>query len=291
MKILITGSNGQMGQEFQLIAQRDPVNHYLFTDIEELDITDANAVSGMIRKEKPHFIINCAAYTAVDNAENDREKAFLINGEAVKILAKAANKTNTLIVQVSTDYVFDGTNAVPYKEDDPAKPVSIYARSKYEGERSMTGHANRGIIIRTSWLYSSFGHNFVKTILRYGRERESLNVIYDQIGTPTYARDLCETIHLILPSLKDHAGVDIYHYANEGVASWYDFAKAIVELARLQCKVHPIESSEYPQLASRPFYSVLNKTKMKKRFGIAIPYWRESLQDCIHKLRDEGMKG
>lgn len=291
MKILITGSNGQMGQEFQLIAQRDPANQYLFTDIEELDITDDIAVSSFIRMEKPEFIINCAAYTAVDNAENDIRNAFLINGDAVEILSKAANEANAIMMQISTDYVFDGAASVPYREDTPANPVSIYARSKYEGERSVTGHANRGIVIRTSWLYSSFGQNFVKTILRYGSERDSLNVIFDQIGSPTYARDLCETIHLILPSLKDHAGVDIYHYANEGVASWYDFAKAIVELAGLECHVHPIESREYPQLASRPFYSVLNKTKIKNRFDISIPYWRDSLQDCILKLRDAGMRG
>ncbi len=288
MKILITGSKGQMGNEFQVIARSDHSNVYLFTDIDELDITDTVAVTGLIRKEKPDIIVNCAGYTAVDNAERDLDKAILINGTAVEILAKIANETDSILLHVSTDYVFDGTACTPYQEDIPPNPISTYAKSKYEGEQAVFSHANRGVIIRTSWLYSSFGQNFVKTILKYGRERGSLNVIFDQIGTPTYARDLCKAIVDIIPALKDHWGVELFHYSNEGVASWYDFAKAIVELAEIHCQVLPIESKDYLQLAPRPFYSVLNKTRIKNRFGISIPYWRDSLLDCILKLKEEG---
>ncbi|MBL7137515.1 MAG: dTDP-4-dehydrorhamnose reductase [Bacteroidales bacterium] len=284
MKILITGSKGQMGMEFQVISRGDPVNRYLFTDIEELDITDPIAVTNLIRKEKPEVIINCAGYTAVDQAEQEPEKAILINGTAVEILAKAANETESILIQLSTDYVFDGTAFTPYREDTPPHPLSAYAKSKFEGEQAVINHANRGVIIRTSWLYSSYGQNFVKTILKYGRERDSLSVIFDQIGTPTYARDLCRTIQDILPALNDHWGVELFHYSNEGVASWYDFAKAIAELAGMNCQILPIESKDYLQLASRPFYSVLNKAKIKARFGISIPYWRDSLLDCILKL-------
>lgn len=288
MKILITGSKGQMGHEFQLIARGDDANEYIFTDIDELDITDPKAVTLFLRKEKPDIIVNCAGYTAVDNAERDHDKAMLINGTAVEILAKAANESDSLLVHISTDYVFDGTSHTPYHEEIPAKPISVYARSKYAGEEAVFSHANRGVIIRTSWLYSSFGQNFVKTIMKYGRERDKLNVIFDQIGTPTYARDLCRAIVLMLPSLKETWGVELFHYSNEGIASWYDFAMAIVELAEINCQVSPIESKDYLQLAPRPFYSVLNKTKIKNRFGITIPYWRDSLLDCILKLKEEG---
>ncbi|MFH1297486.1 MAG: dTDP-4-dehydrorhamnose reductase [Bacteroidota bacterium] len=286
MKILITGSKGQMGSEFQVISRGDSANRYLFTDIDELDITDPTAVSDMIRKEKPEFIVNCAGYTAVDNAEQEPEKALLINGTAVEIVAKAANETESILLHISTDYVFDGTACIPYLEETPPHPVSAYAKSKFEGEQALINHANRGVIIRTSWLYSPYGQNFVKTILKYGQERENLNVIFDQIGTPTYARDLCRTIQDILPSLSEHWGVELFHYSNEGVASWYDFAKAIAELAGMNCQILPIESKDYLQLAPRPFYSVLNKAKIKARFGISIPYWRDSLLDCILRLKE-----
>jgi dTDP-4-dehydrorhamnose reductase len=287
MKILITGSKGQMGHEFQVIARRDEANEYIFTDIDELDITDPKAVKLFLRKEKPGIIVNCAGYTAVDNAERDLDKAMLINGTAVEILAKAANESDAILIHISTDYIFDGTSYTPYHEENPAKPVSVYARSKYAGEEAVFSYANRGLIIRTSWLYSSYGQNFVKTIMKYGRERDSLNVIFDQIGTPTYARDLCRAIVSILPTVKENWGVELYHYSNEGVASWYDFAVAIVELAEIKCQISPIESKDYLQLAPRPFYSVLNKAKIKNRFGITIPYWRDSLLDCILKLKEE----
>ena len=285
MKVLITGSKGQMGQEFQLISRGDSGNRYIFTDIEELDITDPIAVTSLIRTEKPDIIVNCAGYTAVDNAERDFDKSLQINGTAVENLARAANETGSLLIHISSDYVFDGTSSTPYQEDTPPNPISAYAKSKYEGEQAVFNLADRGIIIRTSWLYSSFGQNFVKTILKYGRERDSLKVIFDQIGTPTYARDLCKTIVDIFPSLKDHWGVELFHYSDEGVASWYDFAVAIVDLAGINCQVLPIESKDYLQLAPRPFYSVLNKAKIKSRFGITIPYWRNSLLDCLLKMK------
>ncbi|MBN1198714.1 MAG: dTDP-4-dehydrorhamnose reductase [Bacteroidales bacterium] len=287
MKILITGSNGQMGHEFQVIAKDDRINVYLFTDIGELNITDPEAVTRFIQRERPEVIVNCAGYTAVDKAENEAGNAMMINGTAVEILAKAANETDSILLHISTDYVFDGTAHTPYQEDHPVNPISIYAKSKCMGEEAVFSFANRGVIIRTSWLYSSFGHNFVKTILRYGRERGNLDVLYDQIGTPTYARDLCNAIAEILPSLNEHRGVGLFHYSNEGVASWYDFAKAIIELSDINCQVHPIESKDYPQPAQRPFYSVLNKAKFRNRFGISIPYWRDSLRDCILKLQEE----
>ncbi|MBE0649060.1 MAG: dTDP-4-dehydrorhamnose reductase [Bacteroidales bacterium] len=288
MKFLITGSKGQMGNEFQVIARNDYSNKYIFTDVDELDITDQEAVKTLIQREKPDVIINCAGYTAVDNAEHDTDKADLINGTAVEILAKAANETDSILIHISTDYVFDGSSYTPYREDVPTNPISVYAKSKFKGEEAVFNLANRGVIIRTSWLYSSFGQNFVKTILKYGRERGSLNVIFDQIGTPTYARDLCRAIVEIIPSLKENWGVELFHYSNEGVASWYDFAVAIVELAEINCRINPIESKDYIQLAPRPFYSVLNKAKIKSRFGISIPYWRDSLLDCILKLKEEG---
>lgn len=288
MKILITGSKGQMGNEFQEIARSDRANSYLFTDVEELDITNVADVSRFLTREKPDILINCAGYTAVDNAERDMDRAMLINATAIEVLAKAANEHETLLIHISTDYVFDGTAHVPYTENVAANPISVYAKSKYEGEQALFNHANRGIIIRTSWLYSTFGQNFVRTILKYGRERGVLNVLFDQIGTPTYARDLCHTIIHMLPKLKDHWGVDLYHFSNEGVASWYDFAKAIIELAGVNCIITPIESKDYLQLAPRPFYSVLNKAKIREQFGITIPYWRDSLLDCILKLKEEG---
>jgi len=291
MKLLITGSNGQMGNEFRVIAEHDSLNEYIFTDIGELDITDPKAVTLFIQQEKPEAIVNCAGYTAVDKAETEPEKAMLINGTAVEILSTAATETDALLLHISTDYVFDGTAHIPYREDDTANPISVYAKSKYMGEVSVSRFANRGVIIRTSWLYSAFGNNFVKTILRYGAERGKLNVLFDQIGSPTYARDLCETIVKILPSMKSHRGTEVFHYSNEGVASWYDFALAIIQLSGISCQVLPIETKDYPLPAQRPFYSVLNKAKIKDRFGISIPYWRDSLLDCIGKLNEEyGMR-
>ncbi len=273
-----------MGNEFRAVDEIASDYHFIFTDVEELDITNPKAVNTFFQTEKPDVVINCAGYTAVDKAEEEPQKAMLINGAAVEILAKAATNSESLLIHMSTDYVFDGTAFTPYLEDALPNPNSAYAKSKFEGEQAVIYNASRGIILRTSWLYSAYGQNFVKTILKYGRERDTLSVLFDQIGTPTYARDLCRTILEILPSLKDHRGVELFHYSNEGVASWYDFAKAITDLEELDCQILPIESKDYLQLASRPFYSVLNKRRIKARFGISIPYWRDSLKDCLVQL-------
>lgn len=291
MRILVTGSKGQMGQEFQVISEEDGDNSYLFTDIDDLDITDARAVSAFLLLEQPDAIINCAGYTAVDQAEQEPEKAMLINGTAVEILSRAAGEAGILLIHISTDYVFDGTSYTPYTESAIPNPVSVYGKSKFSGEQAMHLYASKGIIIRTSWLFSSFGNNFVKTIIRYGRERDTLNVVYDQIGSPTFAKDLCLAIRKILPSLYNHRGVDIYHFCNEGIASWYDFAMAIADLTALTCQILPVASKDYNQLALRPFYSVLDKSLIKKRFGIKIPYWRESLAKCILELKAMEVSG
>ena len=284
MKILITGANGQMGSEFRELEERFEMYQFLFTDIEELNITDSDAVNTYFQSEDPDIIINCAGYTTVDKAEEEPEKAMLINGIAPEILSKAASASDTLLIHISTDYVFNGRAYKPYTEDDSPDPISLYAQSKYAGEVAVETNANRGVIIRTSWLYSSYGNNFVKTILKLTKERENLNIIFDQIGNPTYARDLCKTILDILPDLETYQGVEFFHYSNEGVASWYDFASAIVDLSQINCQVYPIESKEYPLPAPRPYYSVMNKTKIKSQFGIKIPHWRDSLKDCLALL-------
>ena len=284
MKILITGANGQMGSEFRELEERFEMYQFLFTDIEELNITDSDAVNTYFQSEDPDIIINCAGYTTVDKAEEEPEKAMLINGIAPEILSKAASASDTLLIHISTDYVFNGRAYKPYTEDDSPDPISLYAQSKYAGEVAVETNANRGVIIRTSWLYSSYGNNFVKTILKLTKERENLNIIFDQIGNPTYARDLCKTILDILPDLETYQGVEIFHYSNEGIASWYDFASAIVDLSQINCQVYPIESKEYPLPAPRPYYSVMNKTKIKSQFGIKIPHWRDSLKDCLALL-------
>lgn len=284
MKILVTGSNGQLGNELQVISKAESGLEFIFTDLAELDITDEQAISLFFQKEKPDAVINCAAYTAVDKAEEDPGTANLINGSAVGILARAASFHNAIIIHISTDYVFDGKGHRPYSEDDQVNPVSAYAVSKLSGELAMLKHARSGYILRTSWLYSSFGHNFVKTIIKYGKERGRLNVVFDQVGTPTYAYDLALTIIAILKSGEKPTQTEIYHYSNEGVISWYDFAMSIIELSGITCKIEPIETKDYPLPAVRPFYSVFNKTKIKQRFGVEIPYWRDSLKACLEKL-------
>jgi dTDP-4-dehydrorhamnose reductase len=284
MKILVTGSNGQLGSEFRLLAPACPDFQFIFTDVAELDITSEADVSAMVKDEQPAVIINCAAYTAVDKAEQEDNLAFLINATAVGNLARVASKFNALLIHISTDYVFDGKGFKPYIEDDPTNPVSLYAKSKHAGEQQVQSYANKALIIRTSWLYSEFGHNFVKTMMKYGKERGLLNVVFDQTGTPTYARDLAQTILDILQKQKISDGVEVFHYSNEGVTSWYDFAKAIIELSGITCKINPIETKEYPLPATRPFYSVFNKSKIKQRFQIEIPYWKDSLKVCIQRL-------
>ncbi|NVO19539.1 MAG: dTDP-4-dehydrorhamnose reductase [Bacteroidetes bacterium] len=284
MKILVTGAKGQLGNELKELALKYPDYRFLFTDVEELDITDAKTVNAFVAADQPEVIINCAAYTAVDKAETDEESAFRVNATAPANLAKAAKKHNILLVHISTDYVFDGKVYLPLKETAPTQPVSVYAKSKFAGEQEVLKHASRALVIRTSWLYSAFGNNFVKTIMKYGAERGKLNVVFDQTGTPTYAHDLAKMILEILPAAKEIKGVQIFHYSNEGVASWYDFAKAIIELSGINCIVNSIESKDYPRPAVPPFYSVLDKQKIKETFGIEIPYWRDSLKDCIRRL-------
>lgn len=285
MKILVTGSNGQLGNELKVLSSQYPSFKFLFTDIGELDITDEKAVDALARQENPFALINCAAYTAVDKAEQEEKLAFLINAKAAGNLAKAASRYNALLVHVSTDYVFGGTGHRPYSEEDNKEPVSVYAKSKYTGEQEVLVHSKKALILRTSWLYSEFGNNFVKTIMKYGKERGELNVVFDQVGCPTYAYDLAKAILEILRKNNIPDEVGVYHFANEGATSWYDFAKAIVEISGITCKINPIETREYPLPAARPYYSVLNKTKIKQAFNIEIPYWRDSLKECIGKMK------
>jgi dTDP-4-dehydrorhamnose reductase len=284
MKILVTGSNGQLGNELRLLAPAYSGDTFIFTDVAELDITSEPDLDFFVNREKPAVIINCAAYTAVDKAEQEDNLAFLINATAVGNLSRVASKHHSLLVHISTDYVFDGKGFKPYMEDDPTNPVSLYAKSKHAGEQQLQSYAGKALIIRTSWLYSEFGNNFVKTMMKYGREREQLNVVFDQTGTPTYARDLAQTILDIIQKQPVIAGIEVFHYSNEGVASWYDFAKAIMEFSGINCKINPIETKDYPLPAIRPFYSVFNKSKIKQRFLIEIPYWRDSLKECMKRM-------
>ncbi|MDR1543263.1 MAG: dTDP-4-dehydrorhamnose reductase [Prevotellaceae bacterium] len=283
MKILITGSYGQLGNEMKVALQKHADLEVLFTDVDTLDICNKSAVERFFEAEKPDFIVNCAAYTAVDKAENDVDLCYKINRDAVEYLAKSAAKIGAKIIHISTDYVFDGTANIPYKENLKVCPASIYGKSKAAGEEVlMQNNGENSVIIRTAWLYSIFGNNFVKTMLRLGAEKEQISVVFDQIGTPTNAADLANAIVEIIRAKNFVSG--IYHYSNEGVCSWYDFTKAIFELKNLPCEVLPIESSQYHVPAPRPHYSVLNKAKIKTTFGIKIPHWRESLMEVLVKL-------
>ncbi len=284
MKILVTGSNGQLGSELQALAPACSGCNFVFTDIAELDITSEQDIENLVRTERPDVIINCAAYTAVDKAEKEDNLAFLINSTAVGNLARVSAKYGSLLVHISTDYVFDGKGHKPYVEDDPTNPISLYAKSKHAGEQQVQSYAGRALIIRTAWLYSEFGNNFVKTMMKYGKERGRLNVVFDQTGTPTYAHDLAKAILDIVQQRPVVKGVEVFHYSNEGVTSWFDFAKSIMELTGLACDVLPIETKDYPLPAIRPYYSVFNKAKIKQRFQVEIPYWRDSLKECIAKL-------
>lgn len=281
--ILVTGSNGQLGSEIKELSSLYPYT-FFFTCKENLDISDAKALEEYVQTNNISAIINCAAYTAVDKAESDEETANMINHIAVKHLATITKENDMKLIHISTDYVFDGTNHKPYIETDITNPQSIYGKTKLLGEQALL-HVNpkNAIIIRTSWVYSSYGANFVKTMLRLGREKESLGVIYDQVGSPTYAKDLAKTILEILPKIQN-SKFKIYNYANEGVLSWYDFAKEIMKMAKLPCKINPIETKDYPTPAKRPHYSLLNKSKIKNDFGIVIPYWKDSLDDCLKAL-------
>ena len=280
--ILITGANGQLGNEMRVLSAEYPEYSYFFTDVEELNICNEQAVMDYVEDHQIHVIVNCAAYTAVDKAEEDVELCTKLNADAVGYLAKAAEANGAEFIQISTDYVFDGTAHIPYQETEPTCPNSVYGSTKLAGEQNALTLCTRSMVIRTAWLYSTFGSNFVKTMIRLGRERDSLGVIFDQVGTPTYARDLARAI---FAAIRQGVTPGIYHFSNEGVCSWYDFTKAIHRLAGITtCNVKPLHTSEYPTKAKRPHYSVLDKSKIKEVYHVEIPYWEESLKECISKL-------
>ena len=282
MNILITGCNGQLGSELRLLENAHPEHVFFNTDVEELDICDQSAVEQFVSGNSIDGIINCAAYTAVDKAESDKELCPTLNTLAPAYLAAAIEKRGGWMIQVSTDYVFNGKNFRPYQEDDTPSPDSVYGSTKLASELGVSKFCKRSMIIRTAWLYSSFGHNFVKTMIRLGRERSSLGVVADQVGTPTYARDLALAIMTIVEK-----GIipGVYHFTDEGVASWYDFAKAIHRLSGITgCDVKPLHTEDYPTPATRPHFSILDKTKIKQTYDIVIPHWEESLEECIQCL-------
>ena len=282
MTILITGSNGQLGNEMRVIAAQYPAINFIFTDIAELDLTNMEALQQFFTQNKPQIVVNCAAYTAVDKAEEDVDLCYLVNKTAVENLAKACAANQVKLLHVSTDYVFDGSSFVPYTEDMPVCPTSVYGKSKLAGEEVAMANCAQTAIIRTSWLYSSFGNNFVKTMIKLGTERDRLTVIFDQVGTPTYAADLAQAIMQI--AVYETFVPGIYHFSNEGVCSWYDFTKKIHKLSNIQCEVLPIETKDYPTKTPRPHYSVLNKAKIKSTYHIAIPHWEDSLERCLKVL-------
>jgi len=286
MKLLITGSKGQLGSELELLAEGLPQVTCIATDSKSLNITDLAAVTAFVQDHAIDVIVNCAAYTAVDQAETDKDAADAVNCDAVAGLAQVAADLGCKLIHVSTDYVFDGAGCTPYLATDPTSPVNYYGASKLKGEQAMQRiNPANSLILRTSWVYSSFGNNFVKTMLRLGSERERLNVIYDQVGVPTYARDLARFI-LEKAIYTENPSVNIYQYTNEGVCSWYDFAYEIMQLAGLDCKVYPIPTSAYPTPAKRPHYSLMDKEALKADFDTEIPYWKSSLTECVQLLNN-----
>jgi dTDP-4-dehydrorhamnose reductase len=290
-KILITGAQGQLGNEFRYLAFTHPQFSFLFTDVEQLDITKRQATSKFFAKHKPQYIVNCAAYTAVDKAEQDTVLARKINVDGARNLAKAAAELDATLIHISTDYVYHNTQNTPFKEGDRESPKGVYAKTKLRGDRAALKFNPKTFVVRTSWVYGTFGHNFVKTMLRLGKERKSLGVVFDQIGTPTYARDLARAILTIVQKIENQDIIQevlykggVFHYSNEGVTSWYDFTKAIFQIREIDCAVLPIESSAYPTPTQRPPFSVLNKQKIKDTFQISIPHWRDSLESCLEEL-------
>ena len=286
MNILVTGANGQLGNEMRVVA-RNSADNYIFTDVAELDITDAAAVENMVTDNDVKVIVNCAAYTNVDKAEDDREFAELLNARAVENLAQAIRRNDGVLVHVSTDYVFGGTkNNTPCREDEPANPTGVYGVTKLHGEQAILASGCHHIIIRTAWLYSEFGKNFLKTMLDLTASKPQLKVVFDQVGSPTYAYDLALAIFDIVENRKYVDNDGIYHYSNEGVCSWFDFTKMIAEYAdHTGCDIQPCHSDEFPSKVIRPSYSVLDKTKIKKTFGVAVPYWTDSLRVCMTNLK------
>ena len=286
MKILITGANGQLGNEMRVIAKSNTQHEFVFTDVQELNICDKDAVNAFFKEGHFDFVVNCAAYTAVTNAEKDFDKSLALNRDAVRNIGEAAAENGAKVIHISTDYVFDGTAHTPYTEDMQVNPQSVYGKTKYEGEAALTQSGCDYVIIRTAWLYSSFGNNFVKTMIKLGSTRDKLTVIFDQIGTPTYAADLAKAIMTVIDSKEFVTGT--YHFSDEGVCSWYDFAKAIHKLYGINgCKVLPLETKDYPDDTPRPAYSVLNKAKIKNTYKVSIPHWYESLEKCIRILKEQ----
>lgn len=288
MNILVTGANGQLGNEIRLVAQNSKDN-YIFTDIAELDITDSKAVRTIVKESDIKAIINCAAYTNVDKAEEEQDFAELLNAAAVCNLAEAAKDNDAILVHISTDYIFGGAQGnTPRTEKEPVNPTGVYGLTKLHGEQAVRESGCKHIILRTAWLYSEFGKNFVKTMLNLTATKPQLKVVFDQVGTPTYALDLAQAIYDIVDNRKFENNTGIYHYSNEGVCSWFDFTKMIAEISgNTACDIRPCHSSEFPSPVVRPSYSVLDKTKFKDTFGIQVPYWTDSLRICINNLRNE----
>ena len=289
MRVLITGSNGQLGSEIRELAAKYKKLDFVFKDIPGLDICNFNLLQLFIVENNINAVINCAAYTAVDKAEEETIIAKKVNYEGVLNIVNALQAVNGKLIHISTDYIFDGNHFLPYKESDSVSPIGVYGETKRAGELAVINSDLDSIVIRTSWLYSAYGNNFVKTMLRLGNEKENLGVIFDQVGTPTYARDLAKTCLDILcgdSSVNISKNGNLYHFSNEGVSSWYDFAISIMELGGVNCKVKPIQTKDYPTLAKRPQYSVLNKSKIKTDFKIQIPYWKDSLKECIDKIKN-----
>jgi dTDP-4-dehydrorhamnose reductase len=287
--ILVTGAYGQLGNEVRILSANYPQYNFMFTDVDSLDICDKAMLLDFVQGNDIRYIINCAAYTAVDKAEDEAELCEKINAKAVKNLGEVAEAVGAGIIHVSTDYVFNGKGFVPYTEDMTTCPCSVYGKTKLKGEKALLKACSKGMVVRTAWLYSPFGNNFVKTMRKLGAEREQLNVIFDQVGTPTFAEDLAAALLVMLDQTidQDHDKGGIYHYSNEGVCSWYDFTIKIHQLSGITtCQVNPIETKDYPTKAARPHYSVLNKAKIKRTFGIAVPHWETSLQRCINQLNE-----
>ena len=287
--ILVTGSNGQLGSEIKKLSENSD-HEFIFTDIDELDLTDNQEIERFFQNKDISFCINCAAYTAVDKAESEIENAISINVTAVRNLAAVCANYNTIFIHISTDFVFDGRNCQPYIESDKAKPINVYGRSKYEGENQALKENPRTIIIRTSWLYSSFGNNFVKTMMKAAEKNDALNIIFDQAGTPTYALDLADAVLIMIDKIQiwvkekpEYYG--IFHYSNEGIATWYDFAIEIFRISGINCTVKPILTRDYPTPSKRPHFSVLDKTKIKSSYGLTIPHWKDSLSNCIKEIK------
>ncbi|MCK9236808.1 MAG: dTDP-4-dehydrorhamnose reductase [Thiopseudomonas sp.] len=293
-RILVTGKFGQLGQSMQKLAQEYPQFDFQFVGRDELDLSQPELVKQKLSHYQFDALINCAAYTAVDKAETEQELADAINHHSVGQLAQVAKDNNALLIHISTDYVFDGQNYKPYQTSDAVKPVNTYGDSKLKGEQAIHTASPSALIIRTSWVYSEFGHNFVKTMLKLGQEREQLNIVADQVGSPTYATDLAvailEALCCISNQPEEGDSVKIYHFSNEGICSWYDFAKAIFELKEIDCAVNPIGTQDYPAPAKRPHYSVMDKTNIKQAFGISIPYWKDSLAVCLKGLEKQHAK-